>query len=159
MSKSLGRRSRGKTQSEHHHHVSQKNFRKVSVHQPTGAEQLEKQLDLGIEHHQSGRLEKAEACYQQVLQWQPNQADAWHLLGLIAYQQEQYKTAIERINHALQLNAKAAIFHNSLGSVYQKLYNFDQALECYQKAIQLQPKIFRITHESKPLNRRDSGII
>ena len=135
---------------------SQKKLRTVSAHQTTDPDQLEKQLDSGIKHQQSGRLIEAETCYQQVLQWQPNHADAWHLLGLIAYQQEQYATAIERINRALQLNAKAANFHNSLGSVYQKLYNFDQALECYQKAIQLQPDSFQ-THNNMGLVYQEQG--
>jgi len=106
-------------------------------------EQIEKQLDLGIEHHQSGRLAEAETCYQQVLQWQPNHADAWHLLGVIAYQQEQYPTAIERINRGIKLNSNAANFYNSLGSVYQKQQHFTQALDCYQKVIQLQPNFFK----------------
>ena len=67
--------------SEHDNPVSKKNPRTVSPHPKKNPAEVEKQLDSGIEHHQSGRLKEAEACYQQVLQWQPNHADAWHLLG------------------------------------------------------------------------------
>ncbi|GET41993.1 glycosyl transferase family 2 [Microseira wollei NIES-4236] len=104
---------------------------------------IEQQLDLGIAHHQAGKLTEAQACYQQVLQWQPKRADAWHLLGVIAYQQEEYLTAIEQINRAIELNSNAANFYNSLGSVYQKLRQFERALDCYQKVIQLEPNFFK----------------
>jgi predicted O-linked N-acetylglucosamine transferase (SPINDLY family) len=102
--------------------------------------QIEAKLDLGIEYHKSGQLEAAAACYQQVLQWQRNRADAWHLLGLIAYQQQQYETAIAQINRAIALNPDAPSFHNNLGSVYQKQQKLTEAIASHQKAIQLQPK-------------------
>ncbi|GET40205.1 DUF5672 family protein [Microseira wollei] len=101
--------------------------------------QIEAKLDSGIEYQKSGQLPEAQACYQQVLQWQPLRADAWHLLGLIAYQQEQYETAIEQINRAIALNSSAPIFHNNLGSVYQKKQKLNEAISSHQKAIQLQP--------------------
>ncbi|HAX80870.1 MAG TPA: hypothetical protein DCY88_34795, partial [Cyanobacteria bacterium UBA11372] len=101
--------------------------------------QIEAKLDSGIEYQKSGNLKQAQACYQQVLQWQPLRADAWHLLGLIAYQQEQYETAIAQINRAIALNPNAPAFHNNLGSVYQKQQKLTQAIASHQKAIQLQP--------------------
>ena len=102
-------------------------------------EYIEQELNLGIKHYQSGKLPEAEACYQQVLQWQPNNADAWHLLGLIASQQAQYQTAIERIERAMRLNSTNPIFYNNLGNIYQRQGNLQGAIELYQKAIQLQP--------------------
>jgi predicted Zn-dependent protease len=39
---------------------------------------------VAVMHHQAGQLAKAEKCYRQVLKAQPNQADAVHLLGVIA---------------------------------------------------------------------------
>ena len=40
-------------------------------------------LAIAIEHHQAGRLQAAEQVYRQILAVEPNQADAWHLLGVI----------------------------------------------------------------------------
>ena len=39
-----------------------------------------------IEHHQGGRLEAARQIYVNILQAEPNHADALHLLGVIAHQ-------------------------------------------------------------------------
>ncbi|HWY85822.1 MAG TPA: hypothetical protein VNX28_03805, partial [Gemmataceae bacterium] len=41
-------------------------------------------LTIAIEHHQGGRLQVAEQIYRQILQVDPNQPDALHLLGVIA---------------------------------------------------------------------------
>ncbi|MDZ7961898.1 MAG: tetratricopeptide repeat-containing glycosyltransferase family protein [Aulosira sp. DedQUE10] len=101
--------------------------------------QIYKQLELGITHYQSGRLQAAEDCFQQVLQQQPGNANAWHLLGLIAEQQNQEQTAIEFINKSLEINPESAIFHINLGNLYQKRGNFQQAILLYQQALILQP--------------------
>jgi hypothetical protein len=39
-------------------------------------------LAIAIRHHQAGRLQAAEQIYRQILQAEPNQADAIHLLGI-----------------------------------------------------------------------------
>ena len=41
-------------------------------------------LAIAIQHHQAGRLQAAEQIYRQILQVEPNHADAIHLLGVIA---------------------------------------------------------------------------
>ncbi|MEF8731223.1 MAG: tetratricopeptide repeat protein [Candidatus Accumulibacter meliphilus] len=99
----------------------------------------ERQLDLAIEHQQAGRLADAESSYLDVLRGQPERADAWHLLGMIAYQRGQYDTAIERIERAIELTPQVANFYNTLGSVRQKQRRFSDALTAYHRALALQP--------------------
>ena len=43
-------------------------------------------LQLGIEHHQAGRLRKAAQVYDKVLRTEPHNADALHLLGVTTRQ-------------------------------------------------------------------------
>ncbi|NES82799.1 MAG: tetratricopeptide repeat protein [Moorea sp. SIO2B7] len=90
---------------------------------------------MGVKYSQSGKLSEAEACFQQVLQWQPDNPDAWHLLGGIAAQYKQYSTAIERINHAIELKPTESIFYRNLGNIYLGQQQFHLACECYQKAV------------------------
>ena len=47
---------------------------------------IQQAIDLGLGHHHAGRLPEAENVYQQILQANPNQPDALHLLGGIAHQ-------------------------------------------------------------------------
>ena len=54
--------------------------------QPTGnAPDLQESIDLAVQHHNAGRLPEAESIYQQILQADPNQPVALHLLGVIAH--------------------------------------------------------------------------
>ncbi|OUL22760.1 hypothetical protein BV378_22820 [Nostoc sp. RF31YmG] len=102
-------------------------------------DQIQKQLALGTQYYQSGKLPAAQGCFQQALQLQPDNANAWHFLGLVAEQQNQYQTAIKCINKSLKINPKSAIFHTNLGNIYQKLGDFQQAILLYKKALSLQP--------------------
>jgi protein O-GlcNAc transferase len=43
-------------------------------------------LAIAIHHHQNGRLQAAEQIYRQILQAEPDEADALHLLGVLAHQ-------------------------------------------------------------------------
>ena len=42
-------------------------------------------LTAALAHHQAGRLQEAEHLYRQVVAAVPDCAEAWHLLGAIAY--------------------------------------------------------------------------
>ena len=72
-------------------------------------------LAIAIQHHQAGRLQAAEQIYRQILQVEPNHADAIHLLGVIAHQVGKHEIAVEYIGRAIGLNGNAAAFHNNLG--------------------------------------------
>ena len=54
-------------------------------------------LAIAIQHHQAGRLQAAEQVYRQILQADPNEADAIHLLGVIAHQVGKHEVAVEYI--------------------------------------------------------------
>ena len=58
-------------------------------------------LAIAIQHHQGGRLQAAEQIYRQILAAEPDQPDAWHLLGVMAHQVGKYDVAIEYIERAI----------------------------------------------------------
>ena len=43
-------------------------------------------LAIAMAHHRAGRLAAAEQIYRRILERQPDQSDAWHLLGMVAQQ-------------------------------------------------------------------------
>lgn len=105
-----------------------------------------KAIQLGIEHHQAGRLRKAEASYRAVLAVEPEHPDANHLLGLVAHQRGRHTEAIELISHAITLNSGAAMFYNNRGEAYRAAGALDEALADYQTAISLQPQLVPAWH-------------
>ncbi len=96
-------------------------------------------LAIAIQHHQAGRLQAAEQICRQILVVQPNQADAWHLLGVIAHQVGKQGFAVEYIGRAIGLKGDAAAFHNSLGNALEDQGKLDEAVACYRRVVELKP--------------------
>jgi predicted O-linked N-acetylglucosamine transferase (SPINDLY family) len=96
-------------------------------------------LTLALEHHRAGRLAAAEQIYRQILQIEPNHADAWQFLGVIATQAGQYARAIECIGRAIVINPHSAPYHHNLGYALQEQGRLDEAAACYRRALELNP--------------------
>ena len=96
-------------------------------------------LAVAIQHHQAGRLQVAEHIYWQILQADPNHADAIHLLGLLAYQVGKHAIAVEYIGRAIRLNGNAPAFHNNMGVAYFALGKVPEAAACCRRALKLKP--------------------
>ena len=103
------------------------------------SDRIRQQRDLGLQHYQSGRLPEAEACFQQVLQSQPDDPTLWRLLGIVAIQQQHYSSAIERLNRAIELDPNAPNPYSTLGAVYLTQQKWPEAIECFQTTTRLQP--------------------
>lgn len=96
-------------------------------------------LQIALEHHQLGRLAQAEAIYQQILQIEPGNPDALHLLGLIAYQTGHIEAAEELIGKAISVQPSASMYCN-LGNALKDLGKLEAAVESYREALSLQPE-------------------
>ena len=70
-----------------------------------------------LRHHQGGHLGQAEALYRQILEMEPRQADAWHLLGLVAEHVGRLDLASQYIGQALHLHPGYAEAYCSLGNI------------------------------------------
>ena len=80
-----------------------------------GMKILEK-LAIAIRHHQGGRLQAAAEIYRDILRVEPDQADAVHLLGLVAYQSGEVEEAISCYRRALELRPDLAEAYGNLGN-------------------------------------------
>jgi len=96
-------------------------------------------LAAAVEHHRAGELQAAEKGYRQVLQVNPRQSDALHLLGVIAQQVGRHDAAIDCISRAIAENSRVAAFHGNLGTAYDSAGRFDEAIASYRRAIELDP--------------------
>lgn len=94
-------------------------------------------LQQAIRHHQAGRLDQAEELYRQILQADPDQPDALHLVGVIAYQRGKLEEAADWIRKAIAINPNAAPFHCNLGEVCRTMGRLDQAVAHLKAAIAL----------------------
>ncbi|MGB7543625.1 MAG: tetratricopeptide repeat protein, partial [Burkholderiales bacterium] len=100
---------------------------------------LSRAINGALQHHQAGRLSEAEAAYREALAIDPENIDALHFLGVIAFQRAEHERAAELISRALTRNASNAPAHNNLGNVFLAQGKLDEAIACYRKAVELAP--------------------
>jgi predicted O-linked N-acetylglucosamine transferase (SPINDLY family) len=96
-------------------------------------------LALGLDHQRAGRLDQATAVYRRVLEFDPRQPDALHLLGVIAHQRGQWVDAARLIGAAIQLDETHATYHANLGHALLAQGAADAALAHYRRAVALAP--------------------
>jgi protein O-GlcNAc transferase len=96
-------------------------------------------LEAGLAHHQTGRLAEAKRFYEQALAADARQADALHLLGVIAHQTGDDHTAVEIINTAIEISPTFATYHSNLGNALQALERYEDAIAAFEAAIRLHP--------------------
>jgi tetratricopeptide (TPR) repeat protein len=97
-------------------------------------------LAMAVEHHRAGRLARAEGLYRKVLAEQPNEADALHLLGVLAHQKGRFAEAERLARRAIALRGRSvAAFSNTLGNALAAQGRAAEAAACFEEAIALRP--------------------
>ena len=96
-------------------------------------------LNEAIRLHQGGQLKEAAAAYGFVLQMQPRQFDALHLLGIVCIQQNNPQRAIELLRKALKVNPESAHAHSNLGNALLSAKQADAAVASFDRAIAIAP--------------------
>jgi protein O-GlcNAc transferase len=101
---------------------------------------VQEQLDYALSHHRAGRLPQAEVTYRQVLEQDPNNIQALHLLGVIAIQAGQSAAAIDLIGRAVQIKPDFVEAHNDLSVALKDIGRFEEAIGAGLRAIQIRPQ-------------------
>ncbi len=97
------------------------------------------QLADALAHHQKGELEAAEAGYLGVIEADPANADAYHLLSILRLQQGQAEDALPLIDKVIELAPKAADAYGNKGTALQALERYGEAAFAFHTAIELAP--------------------
>ncbi len=90
-------------------------------------------------HHRAGSLHKAQRLYRRILESDPCNAEALHLLGVAALQSGRREEAGELIRKAIELASNRVEFHNDLGEVLMAQERFADAQASFAKALRLRP--------------------
>ena len=91
--------------------------------------------------HQQGHLAQAKAIYTSLLNEDDANCDAWHLLGMVAYQERNFLLASDLIQKAIAINPHMAGYYSNLGLVLRELGQFVAALANFQKSLSIRPGV------------------
>jgi tetratricopeptide (TPR) repeat protein len=100
---------------------------------------LAEALALAEQHRAAGRLVEARTLCNKILAAQPDEANAVHLLGLLAHQSGQLGEAIEQLRRAAKLAPAVPHFHANLGEMYRLAGRIDDAVREGRRAVELRP--------------------
>jgi tetratricopeptide (TPR) repeat protein len=114
-------------------------------------------LQAGLEHHRAGRLRQAEQMYRDVLSRHPRNAQAIHLLGLIAYQSGQTDDALKLLGTAAELDANNATFHADLGDVLRAQGKVPEGIAACQRALRIKPDMADVHNCLGALHRQEGN--
>lgn len=96
-------------------------------------------LTEAVEWHQNGDLDRAARAYEAALAADPDDADALHLLGLVALQRGDAPRAAALIGRAAALRPGDATYLANLAEAYWALGDIDRVVICCRAALQLDP--------------------
>jgi len=102
----------------------------------------------GTAHHWAGRLQDAEACYRRVLARDPENADANHLMGLVAKHAGKPDAAVAFMERALKRNPDFPEAHYNLGNTHWQRGDLEAAVASYDRAL-----AFNAEHEDAWVNK------
>lgn len=101
-------------------------------------------FDQAVELHEKKQLDAAIAKLTAVVGMQPNNSEAYNLLGVCYDEKGQFKEAQDEYKKATKLEPINARFLNNLGYSYYLSSNDKQAIKWYQKALKFTPDDRRI---------------
>lgn len=96
-------------------------------------------LTVAVDLHGSGRLDEAEILYGRILEADPEQADALHLLGLLRGQRGRVPEALALVDQALTLAPDRLPFHVNRARLAMAAGKRDEAAAGLRRALSLDP--------------------
>ncbi len=96
-------------------------------------------LELAREHHEAGRVDAAAAIYREVLEHEPNHADALHWLGLAELQNGKSALAAELIGRAVMANPNVPAYWHNYAEALIATKKIPEAIEAFRRVVELNP--------------------
>ena len=103
------------------------------------SQDLQRLLATAQLQHRAGELAQAEACYLTLLGSLPDNADLWHLAGVLAFQQGRIAPAIERYEKAIALKPGFGQALNNLGIAHKLAGRLQNAADAFAAALEAEP--------------------
>jgi predicted O-linked N-acetylglucosamine transferase (SPINDLY family) len=102
--------------------------------------EAQRQFELGLARHRQGQAGLAESHYLRAVKLDPTLADAWHLLGVIAFQADQLPKAVKHFRQAVSVRPGFAQAWNNLALALKARGDLPAAREAFARALAVRPE-------------------
>ncbi len=96
-------------------------------------------LAQAMERQQAGDLQAAEMAYRRILDGDPGEVDALHLLSQVLLRTDRAVEGLSLVDRALSIDPDFAPAHNTRGSLLKYLERFPAAEKAFRQALTLRP--------------------
>src|SRR5258705_6296085 len=94
-------------------------------------------LAIALEHHRAGRLRQAASKYRELIDRDPNHAEALHWLGVLALQAGRPAAAVPLLEQAATLRPTHPAFAHHLANAHLPAAQYDQFIQALGRALTL----------------------
>jgi predicted O-linked N-acetylglucosamine transferase (SPINDLY family) len=105
-------------------------------------QEIERNWQQARAFHAEGRLGLAESHYQRVVKLDPSHAEAWHLLGVAAFQSGNAAKALKHFGRALELRPRFAEASNNRALALKALGRVEEARATFAQALAIRPEYY-----------------
>jgi tetratricopeptide (TPR) repeat protein len=98
---------------------------------------VEDPMEVAVRLQMTGRLEDATTIYQKIVQAEPDNADAWHMLGIIAHQAGKTDVAEKLVLRAITLKSDQANYFVTFSHILEDLERQEEAVNALKNAVGL----------------------
>ena len=123
---------------EHAPEIALDAYKKVLEANPYDRDALVKQATL-IQTHFPDNYDEAIDCYTKLLEIEPENDKVYYELGHLYLQKNESLPAVNAFSMALEKDDENPFYHNSMAFALVQLEQYDDAIEHYQKAININP--------------------
>ena len=97
--------------------------------------------EMGNAAHANAQFLQAEACFEEALNYQPNNAVFWYNMANAQRELGKLQAALNSFKQSIRFNPNDADAHNNCGNVQRELGQLNHAIASYEKALQLKPNL------------------
>lgn len=108
----------------------------------SSAREVEQLFQHALAQHRAGEIGVAESHYRRVVKLAPRHADAWHLLGVLALQQQRPALAVKHLRAAIEARPDFGQAWNNLALALKAQGNLASAIAAAEQAIALRGDYF-----------------
>jgi len=94
-------------------------------------------LEKAITLHQKNEFEQAQNLYEKIIEQEPDNFEATHLLACLNMQLKNFDYAFKLISKCININPLHHAPHNNLGLIFKELNEYEKAIKAFTKAIDL----------------------
>jgi len=102
-------------------------------------ESIELQRQLAYTHYLGGREDAALTIYDQLIRRGVEDREVYTNRGMILFDRGEFSAAAVSLEKAVALGSETAETWNNLGVAYHRIARHDDARQCFEKALELDP--------------------